>query len=246
MLYHYTSVETLYKILKNSEDGFIKLRANYYKNMNDTVECQYFINAISKLLPDQESINLDRTLHEVGFPYLISLSEYEDDLPMWNMYGDKGHGVAIGFSRDMLLDATSRFQDYGDDKTKALKKRCFCKFYKCKYWKEEQVDSEFIKKYNVNETVLKSTNEQTQKEICSISYLIKHPSFHYEGESRVVFMLKCPIYKRPDYIELYVRKEALKVIVCGPCVDEGYVKAVISGLFGGHVKRSEIPFASSL
>ena len=52
ILYHYTSVETLYKIFHNQENGYIKLRANYFMNMNDPLDCRYFIKEVSHILSE--------------------------------------------------------------------------------------------------------------------------------------------------------------------------------------------------
>ena len=46
MLYHYTSLETLYKIFHNTKNGYITLRANYFMNMNDPLDCRYFIKEV--------------------------------------------------------------------------------------------------------------------------------------------------------------------------------------------------------
>lgn len=37
-----------------------------------------------------------------GCPYLISLSQAEDSLHMWNMYAVNGNGIAIAFDEDKL------------------------------------------------------------------------------------------------------------------------------------------------
>ena len=68
-LYHYTSVETLYKILHNTEEEFIKLRANYYKKMNDEVECHYFANTVNEILSElnNDCINTDESKQNVDF-----------------------------------------------------------------------------------------------------------------------------------------------------------------------------------
>ena len=117
MLYHYTSLETLYKIFHNTKDGYITLRANYFMNMNDPLDCRYFIKEVSHILSernkhineDEIKKNIEKSMLDVGLPYFISLTELEDSLPMWNMYGGRGHGVAIGFSKNILQNAVVVF-----------------------------------------------------------------------------------------------------------------------------------------
>lgn len=90
MLYHYTSVETLYKIFHNEEDGFITLRANYFMNMNDPLDCRYLIKEVSKILSernmhiseDEIGKNIEESMYIVGIPFFISLTELGDSLPM--------------------------------------------------------------------------------------------------------------------------------------------------------------------
>ena len=118
MLYHYTSIETLYKIFHNIENNCIRLRANYFKNMNDPVDCQYFIKEVSQILSkrdrhiskDEIEKMIEKSIYDVGIPYFISFTKLGDSLPMWYMYGDKGHGVAIGFSKDLLKNAVRNYQ----------------------------------------------------------------------------------------------------------------------------------------
>lgn len=238
-LYHYTSVETLYKILHNTEEEFIKLRANYYKKMNDEVECHYFANTVKEILSElnNDCIKTDESKQNVVEPYIISFSKLEDSLPMWSMYGDDGKGVAIGFSHESISEAVANYQKH---RNSIITKQCFCKLYDCKYWNKDDILNEYVKKYKFNKECEKECSVNIN-DIHSISYLVKHPSFFYEQELRVVFLCN---NNKPNYIELYVPQRAINDIVCGPCVDEDFVKSVIPKKLQSLVRRSGVPYTN--
>ena len=275
LLYHYTSVETLYKIFHNIEKNLIKLRANLFMKMNDPFDCQYLIKEVSQFFSeknmhiseDEIEKNIEKSMNEVGIPYVISLTKLEDSLPMWNMYGQKGHGVAIGFSKEDLQQAVSNFQNYGGDKIRREHKNCFCRLYECKYWNKKEIIKKFIEPNDLsidnNGNVIGLSNNEN---VCAISYLIKHPSYKHEKESRVVFMdiasklhgkqqahdqeayvvsvddSKLKIF---NYQELLIPLTAIKEIVCGPCTNKEFVQKIIPESLHINVKQSKIPYTDS-
>lgn len=85
--------------------------------MNDPKEMKHgaevleiLLPAIEKLfgLPPENSLdiqNLDRekVLRETATtPFVLSFTSNEDDLGMWNLYGDNGYGVALILSKDII------------------------------------------------------------------------------------------------------------------------------------------------
>ena len=99
ILYHYTSIETLFKILEEVKKptDTITMWASHASFMNDPREMEHLFIIAEK--EDQE-LELEKTIQEMvyGEPFVFSLSEHKNSLPMWRMYGDSGGGVAIGFS----------------------------------------------------------------------------------------------------------------------------------------------------
>ena len=82
-----------------------------------------------------------KTIWEIGVPYFISFSAAKDNLPMWNMYGNKGHGVAIGFNEDAIRDCCNN--NIGDVHHRAKMAMRSRKLYECKYWNKIEI-KEFI------------------------------------------------------------------------------------------------------
>ena len=84
----------------------------------------------------------------------------------------------------------------------------------------------------------------TSKDVCYLSYIIKHPSYKYEEESRIVF-LDCSQSYEINYKVLYVPLAAVKKIVCGPCVDENLVRTILQNIYEVDVKQSEIKYTDT-
>jgi len=251
MLYHYTSVETLYKIFHNQENGYIKLRANLFMNMNDPLDCRYFIKEVrhilsegNKHISEDEEKNIEKSMQNVGLPYFISFTKLKDSLPMWYMYGDKGHGVAIGFSKKLLKSAVGKFQTIGSKKNRIKNKNCFCRLCECKYWSTSEIKKDFVDKYNICFDENGEITSICEDDVCSLSYLIKHPSYKHEKESRIVF-LDSSKSNELTYKELCIPLEAVEEIICGPCGDESFVRAILPPNYRDKVKSSEINYTDT-
>ena len=86
--YHYTSVDTLLKIVTNQTWRFTNV--NY---MNDGNEFHFGWNLIRTVEPRLAQIELDK----IVLPFwLTCFSKDDDSFSQWAMYGDGGAGVAIG------------------------------------------------------------------------------------------------------------------------------------------------------
>ncbi len=122
VLYHYTSVDTFYKILevglnKANHNKFC-LRATHARFMNDPLEYNYALSILKESMIEYEEINnIDERKSDylfekfnffpwisqsTGAPYLLSFSEQADDLSMWRGYGKDGTGLSIGFDLNEL------------------------------------------------------------------------------------------------------------------------------------------------
>lgn len=255
ILYHYTSVETLFNILNNTEKRgeaeYIKLRASYFMNMNDPIDCRYFFSEVKQILAEENASKdckdkIENTILDVGIPYIISLSSAKDSLPMWNMYAQKGHGVSIGLSKKVLDDATHGINNRGGKRQRTIASSCFCKLYECKYWDTNDIKEKFVQKYILDKTDF--NNKITNNDICSISYLIKHPSFFYEKESRVVFLYSPypKLHGCLEHIDFLLPISSIRKIICGPCIKREMVEAIIPSTFNKIItEESKIPYTDS-
>lgn len=116
--YHYTSIDTLLKLLDGIEDNRFMFYGSYILYMNDPTEFKYGLDMVRHLLPlienelcVQNNICLSRIwdddeIRERHFemlgdsfllPFVVSFSNHKDFLPQWITYGDNGKGVSLGF-----------------------------------------------------------------------------------------------------------------------------------------------------
>jgi hypothetical protein len=110
VVYHYTSIETMLKILK---DNIIWATSINY--LNDTSEGDHYLNLVrgrireytnshsvakpqvfDQIKQDPKPIAFDRR------PFVTSFSSLPDFLPQWRSYCPQGNGVAIGFRTECL------------------------------------------------------------------------------------------------------------------------------------------------
>ncbi|MDD2586799.1 MAG: DUF2971 domain-containing protein [Syntrophomonadaceae bacterium] len=121
IFYHYCSVDVLLSILKNDE-----LRLSDIEKSNDYTERKWMINKIEEEFTDIASKNILREEYEklirgfsrwgkdfeiLGNVYASCFSTEGDLLSQWRAYAQDGHGVAIGFSGE-LLEKVNNFK-YG-------------------------------------------------------------------------------------------------------------------------------------
>ncbi len=111
ILYHYTTANALLGMLKEDENNkmCINLWETRYDFMNDRSEymlglrlVKEFVARLQITFPDMSG----EMYNSFFFPYIISFSESQDCLPMWNMYGSNGKGISLGFSKDIGLNNT--------------------------------------------------------------------------------------------------------------------------------------------
>jgi|GEM_PF-3622532 len=117
LLFHYTSIESLLKILQGNGDK-ITLRATHANFLNDPEEFEFANSIISKTLKEYEADNqisekksenlfgqggiFGSFAYLQGEPFILSFSEHQDELSMWRAYGHDGNGVCIGLDTEML------------------------------------------------------------------------------------------------------------------------------------------------
>ena len=130
IVYHYTSLEVLLKMLDSIRDNNIIFYATRIFELNDKSELIYGFRKFWKLLPDiEKELKIDNDEYKLSklsenesnqkdglpqliynglansrhIPFVISFSNDKDNLPMWNMYANNGYGVALGFKMQLCF-----------------------------------------------------------------------------------------------------------------------------------------------
>ena len=247
ILYHYTSLEVLKCLFSNySQDNpYLTFWATNCAFMNDPKEISECIDLIKIAITGiscprlrQRAYNVfnndkikDAMLFfstiaksEAGIPYAVSLSKNKDNINMWQMYGDKGRGVALGFNRDKITGDGFELVNciYNDNDIKGMIneiRKCIKVFF-------EQLDKQTI------------DIPQSQYEfICSlrvfskIAAQIKNKAYNYEKESRLLTQCPAPEFRVVNniikpYTIVKVPVESLNSIVLGPAANKQNISSL--------------------
>ena len=103
-LFYYCSTDVFMDgiVVKNpSPQKELCLWASRYSYLNDKEELQCGIRRIESWNPPTYLIDGIKQAHETD--HIISLSMAEDNLTMWNTYGNRGKGMMLAFDTKMLL-----------------------------------------------------------------------------------------------------------------------------------------------
>lgn len=270
ILYHYTSIEALFGgiIVKDrpNPNKEICLWASNCRYMNDPKEFSTGIRLAHEMLdiPSNESIQVaSEQIKE--YIYIISFSSAGDCLPMWGMYGQNGHGLALGFDTTVI-------------KTNFILSKCVYATDENKKWLKEEISklkhvpNDWWKQLEV-ENILSNFFESFGN-LLGVYILLwslgKHPAYEYEKEERAIFQIMKDVHNQDTqdssepnkktikyrlrgnlivpYIELYLPKSALKEIWIGPNND--MKRAVQSlrtyldymGFNEVEIKQSKVPY----
>lgn len=243
LLYHYTSLDALKGMFESydSNNNFLTFWATNCAYMNDPLEIKEGIHVVIKALDSFECPIIKDKIKEIlsdpkffefllyagtktnkiGIPYAISLSSVPDDINMWNMYGDKGKGVMLGFNSELLHE---NFKD----------------IINCIYnekSKEEKIMDD------VNSAFNKSFSEfmLRYKDIKLMYYLaifisqyasyIKNNIYNYESETRLTVTTNTPKFRvlrnvLTPYTEIKIPIQALECIKIGPDCDNRNIQSI--------------------
>ena len=129
IVYHYTSIDTLEKILasaQGSEDAYLTLRGTHCVYLNDSTENVLGVILVKRFITKIEDelgiADGERLTHVAQTPdaylatllrryddhrngperFVISFSQDPDNLVMWSMYGNKGNGIALGLDTEKM------------------------------------------------------------------------------------------------------------------------------------------------
>ena len=275
ILYHYTSVDALLGgiIVKNKpEPGKeICLWATNCRYMNDPEELNTGIQFANKIFnsfsdksmkgnrkqKEKEEQLKDRT-------YITSFSSAVDCLPMWGMYGQNGHGLALGFDTAIL-------------KTDLILFKCLYATEKNEKWLKEEISKlmkapgdlgKLLKEENILSKILDNSLNMLLVYIL-LWTLSKNPAYAYEEEIRCMLIVEkeynqetkgSSVEKKEfikyrlknnlivPYVELYLPKTALKEIWIGPTNDmELATKSLRTyldhmGFNEVEIKQSKVPY----
>ncbi|WP_339870243.1 DUF2971 domain-containing protein [uncultured Algoriphagus sp.] len=239
LLYHYTSIESLHKILLGDGENIV-LRATHANFMNDPDEFEFANKIITKTLLEYESENsvLEKKSDNLfgkggifgsfaylpGEPFILSLSEHQDDLSMWRAYGHDGNGVCIGLDKEML-------KSYSEDPEVINTTLLECEYRKeivenhfRKYWINNYNDFK-IEKSEDGRITTGFNDGSIFFSMPKYGFSAKSPSYGSEAEWRLCtnegknyqFRTKGNLFV--PFIEHKFRKEILKKIVIGPCLN---------------------------
>ena len=236
--YHYTTIDALINgiILTKPQKGKeVCLRATHNRFVNDPEEIIKGARLFAQILEQKDSSqSVDEYFKNIMRMYdnlfLISFSEENDSLPMWNTYANKSTGVTIGFERIKSLSIKDIVVKciYGTDAfTKRLKMF---------------LDSDKLK---IGSYLL----------TYSFVQMLKNKAFEYENEIRLIGDFKrVPVKFREKngyiipYKEIYFSKEQIKSITLGPCQNmdnaEYSLRQFLDSRGFNHVKinKSRIPY----
>lgn len=79
----------------------VRFRATHAAYLNDMTEGKLLPKALKRLGVSCHKLNVLQSC--MGFPFVLSLTELDDNLYMWNSYAQQGMGCAIGLKTDVLL-----------------------------------------------------------------------------------------------------------------------------------------------
>jgi Protein of unknown function (DUF2971) len=100
LYYHYTSLDTLLKIVAGAKWRFTNIGF-----MNDGNEFHYAWELAKEFVPELEGITLRNQLLPC---WVTFFSIHDDSFSQWGMYGDSGKGVAVGVEVQNIQFSLSR------------------------------------------------------------------------------------------------------------------------------------------
>lgn len=268
---HYTSQETLCSILnkyrENMNQGNLIFWASSIFAMNDPLEMRHGVEVFKVLIPFNEDLygippedrlNIDSFDSEMILadyshtPFVISFSRDKDNLAMWSLYGDGGHGVVLKFNKDLIsfpspilgvVKPENVYYGNGTDKIQSL----------FKIYNEGLTNLSTCKNKENEKQCREKTLSKLYTHICPF---IKSESYKNENESRLSYYdVPCDLIKFRTknknvipYIEVPIPVDYLEEIVIGPCCNYDLTQSSIRylldccGLQRVLISDSQIPY----
>ena len=268
--YHFTSCTSLHGMLKDysMNNPYLTMWATHSSFMNDSSEYEYGRKKCMEVLrlyekkaniPPEKSIfkRSRKQLEEFmtkDAPFLISLSSNIESAAMWGMYSSNGNGIALEFDATILR------------KEGLLKGDNSVEPEDCIYFRStSDVLNEYWEYIKATHDALSYFSNEEDGNIQNILLLdiasqIKHRSFDYEGECRIVVPKGNDTKFRVrdnaiiPYIEVKVPIEALTGVIVGPTANFEYIRKSIEMFIESRdlgplmqplsikIKKSEVPY----
>jgi hypothetical protein len=270
--YHFTSCAGLYGMLKDysKDNPYLTMWATHSSFMNDSSEYEYgkeMCIKVLKLYEKQAKVPSDKSIFKLGkkriedfllndAPFLISLTGNIESAAMWSMYSSGGSGIALKF------DVATLQKHY------LLKGKNSIDPTSCIYCKKA---NDILTKHGAYIELLYKTiwsfynsdDDDNFPEVLlsDIASQIKHNSFEYEDEHRIVVSKdnRKVLYRVRDdivipYVEVKIPIAALKGIIVGPTANYDYIKKSIEMYIESldwdprvqklsiNIQKSEVPY----
>lgn len=269
--YHYTTQDTLCSLLNNYREnevqGNLILWASSIFTMNDPQEMKHGVEVFKVLIPfnegcyeilPEERLNIDSLDSEKILsdhshtPFVISFSGNRDDLTMWALYGDGGHGVVLKFNNEMtsypstingVTKPENVYYGKGSDRiqlifqiyNKGLRELRTCKSEK---QKKECREKTVSKLYTHICPFIKTESYQNEKESRLSYYDVQSHLIKFRTRNKNII----------PYIEVPIPVKYLEEIIIGPCCNFELTQSSIRylldccGLQRVHISQSSIPY----
>lgn len=170
---HYTSLDTLYKLITpQSENSYLRL--TNARQMNDPLEGKIILDYIT---------NNNQNIWKPTTKYIASLTSNKDSLPMWNHYAKDAKGVMLIYSED-YLQKISKIQcidiykvAYVDQQNGKLEVKT-----------SQDIDTNTARELEKAIDKLKTLNDEDKyiNLIQEIDFLFKKSDYSYENEYRII------------------------------------------------------------
>lgn len=191
-IYHYTTIDTLYKILESNELWLTEWRCT-----NDSSEIKHGLQLVNEFNKDQ--LELERVVNKNNY-FITSFSYEINKVTLFDRYANKAEGVAIEFDTNSYDNARKSFWYknlefvklmpviYDEETQKKILQYAFYIYEISKQWLCESKDfytsaNKLISKKKRGK-LIKKYFLTTLEEIISF---FKHPSFEDERETRWLF-----------------------------------------------------------
>lgn len=227
VLFHYTSLESLLSILNgiDVQNEMLHLWATHIAYLNDMTEGELLPSVLQQLGINRNTIDILQGCD--GYPFILSLSELNDDLYMWNSYAQQGKGVALGFDFKMLNTVKG------------------CKLCKCEYISVDELCNEYKGK-NIENPTNQTDCLQLSRLLYNDAHIYKHSSFRAETEWRLVMQEVEDGFRMGQkglipYKIIKIPTSALVSITLGPKVDFPHNSFAIERLLKSKVKPEKNP-----
>ena len=287
LICHYTTLEVLLSLLRNAEDKKLTFWASSIYSMNDPTEFMYGYDIcmdilqkvekrlkVSKLWMDihDDSSNdwkeiLIQSLYENNeCPFVVSFSKLKDSLPLWKMYGNNGYGVCLVFSEYLVKPFNPNGIEPQIYNSIHLYDVGYGTIHQSEYDIFNKIVESRYKKY-LSTICQNGCNNIFEKKLSLLcltlvicSPCIKHPSYAYEQEKRLLkYYLeesnqKVQFYEKNNniisYTEVQIPIDNLKEIIIGPCSDFQAISRSITQLLHSQeqnpqdikIVQSEVPY----